>query len=112
VDFAEGTSVERKSDREHGIYWPEPLSPAVRLKVVLAACECEREALNLTQPVYLTDLKTDAFIVSPDGNQIKQVDCQVHDDSVNYAQSTISKELVRLCLELFPGSREFFIYRY
>jgi hypothetical protein len=108
VDFVEGITVEQEFDREHdGSYWPEPLSPAVRLRVLLAACENEYEAITLSKPVYLTDLKTDAFIVSPDGEQIKQVDCQTHDDYVDTAQSVVATELVRLCLELFPAKAHF-----
>jgi len=108
VDFVDGILVNRVVDRERGmVVWPEALTPATRLRVLLAACECENEATHLSPPAYLTDLKTDAFIVSSDGEQIKQVDCQVHDKYVDAAHSTIAIELVRLCLELFPGSREF-----
>lgn len=108
VDFVEGVAVKQEFDREHdGAYWPELLSPAVRLRVLLAACENEYEATTLSKPVYLTDLKTNAFIVSPDDEQIKQVDCQTHGDYVDVSQSVVATELVRLCLELFPANAHF-----
>lgn len=99
VDFVDGTVVDRKFDRDHdGSYWPEQLTPAVRLRVLLAACDNEFEALNLIKPVYIADLKTDAFILGTDGETIKQVDCQIHDESVDYSHQTIATELIRLCL--------------
>lgn len=108
VDFADGTVVDRKFDREHdGSYWPDQLTPAVRLRVLLAACENEFEALSLSKPAYIADLKTDAFILGKDGETIKQVDCQIHDESVDYSHQAIATELVRLCLELFPANARF-----
>lgn len=108
VDFADGTVVDRKFDREHdGSYWPDELTPAVRLRVLLAACENEFEALSLSRPVYIADLKTDAFILGKDGETIKQVDCQIHDESVDFSHQIIATELVRLCLELFPAKANF-----
>ena len=51
VDFVGGTTVKRSRNLDNpGGVWPDSLTPAARLKVVLAACECEREATHLSPP--------------------------------------------------------------
>jgi hypothetical protein len=108
VDFVDGVLVNRVVDREWGAaVWPETLTPATRLRVLLAACECEHEATNLNPPVYLTDLKTGAFIVHPDG-AVKMVDVQTHDKASEYSTETIVKELARLCLGLFQAPEKYY----
>lgn len=103
VDFVKGTAVHSEYNSERGLFWPDQLTPAVRLRVLLAACDNQHEALSSSPAVYLTDLKTDAFIVDDSNELIKQVDYQVNSEHVGFSGKTVAVELVNLCLGLFRG---------
>lgn len=103
VDFVPGISVEQTAGK-----WPELLTPAVRLSVLLAACECQTEVTNLSSPAYLVDLKTDAFKVQPDG-QIKLIDAASEkiDQQFGNEAPRIALELARLAVNLFRRTRKY-----
>ena len=69
----------------------------------MAACDNQHEALSSSTAVYLTDLKTDAFMVDDSGELIKQVDYQVNSEHVGSSGKAVAAELVNLCLGLFRG---------
>jgi hypothetical protein len=106
TDYVEGKSVDKVWDEKHEVFHYPSLSPAMKLRIVLAACDNELLALNLQKPAHLTDLRPDAFIVEKDDKTIKQIDCQWHDD-IGTGQETIAAELINLCLQLFPAKANF-----